>query len=52
MTHTSNDENLSKLKGSEQHHDLKNRPGEKGDKDHVAENDKEFLSDTDASDKK
>ncbi|SEW46089.1 hypothetical protein SAMN04488515_3444 [Cognatiyoonia koreensis] len=27
------------LKGSEQHHALKNRPGEKGDPDHVKEND-------------
>lgn len=23
------------LRGSEQHHDLKNQPGEKGDKDHA-----------------
>lgn len=29
------DEHLADLKGSEQHHDLKGRPGEKGAPDHA-----------------
>ncbi|WP_306115546.1 MULTISPECIES: hypothetical protein [unclassified Roseovarius] len=41
------DEHLADLKGSKQHHDLKNRPGEAGDPNH-AENDGE-LSDEVAS---
>ncbi len=28
------------LKGSDQHHDLKNQPGEKGDQDHAKDGDK------------
>jgi hypothetical protein len=35
MAHGAKDQPLDKLKGSEQHHPLKNRPGEKGDPDHA-----------------
>ncbi|MEJ6389474.1 hypothetical protein [Gymnodinialimonas ulvae] len=43
MSHIANDENLEKLKGSEQHHELKNRPGKEGDPNHVRKADKEAL---------
>lgn len=36
------------LKGSEQHHDLKNDPGKKGDPDHMK--DKKASQDDDAED--
>ncbi|MBF9044339.1 hypothetical protein HKCCE4037_13430 [Rhodobacterales bacterium HKCCE4037] len=35
MAHISKDENLDKLRGSELHHDLKNRPGEEGNPNHM-----------------
>lgn len=38
------DKHLAALKGSEQHHDLKNRPGENGDPDH-AKTDSELSGD-------
>ena len=41
------------LKGSEQHHDLKNQPGEKGEKDHQEKSDitSEELEKTDDEEK-
>ena len=44
MAHISKDENLDKLRGSELHHDLKNRPGEKGDPDHIKDESDKPLS--------
>lgn len=44
----SNADTVIGLKGSEQHHDLKNQPGEKGDADHAK---KSGDGDKDADDK-
>ncbi len=35
MSNIEYDPELAKLKGSEQHHDLKNKAGEKADEDHA-----------------
>ncbi len=39
MPHTPPKVQYPHLKGSEQHHDLKNDPGQKGDPDHVTDED-------------
>ncbi|MGJ8596203.1 hypothetical protein [Sulfitobacter sp.] len=41
----SSDDTVIGFKGSEQHHDLKNRAGEKGDPDHVAKADEAEADD-------